>query len=110
FDEALEAPIEDQPLPADALLTALSLGYIVDSDPEEDKEDPEEDPADHLADEGDNDCRFLIISFHFHTNRLVPSCFVIFDLESLSLSFVPISLNLYPCLSLTSLLPCDLMS
>ncbi|GJW71343.1 putative reverse transcriptase domain-containing protein [Tanacetum coccineum] len=32
-------------------------------------------------------CRYRIISFHFHTNRLVPSCFVIFDLEPLSLSF-----------------------
>ncbi|GJW56562.1 hypothetical protein Tco_0103293, partial [Tanacetum coccineum] len=30
--------------------TALSPGYIADSDPEEDKEDPEEDPADHHAD------------------------------------------------------------
>nr|GFC00475.1 hypothetical protein [Tanacetum cinerariifolium] len=37
----------DQPLPADALPTALSPGYIVDSDPEEDEEDPEEDPVDH---------------------------------------------------------------
>ncbi|GJV58418.1 hypothetical protein Tco_1459423, partial [Tanacetum coccineum] len=30
--------------------TALSPGYIVDFNPEEDKEDPEEDPADHPAD------------------------------------------------------------
>ncbi|GKG44383.1 hypothetical protein Tco_0485821, partial [Tanacetum coccineum] len=30
--------------------TALSSGYIADSNPEEDKEDPEEDPADHPAD------------------------------------------------------------
>ncbi|GKA31828.1 reverse transcriptase domain-containing protein [Tanacetum coccineum] len=50
-DEELEEPIKDQPLPADASPTALSPGYIVDSDPKED----EEDPADHPADEGDND-------------------------------------------------------
>ncbi|GKB11426.1 putative reverse transcriptase domain-containing protein [Tanacetum coccineum] len=50
-NEELEAPIEDQPLPADASPTALSPGYIADSDPEED----EEDPADHPADGGDND-------------------------------------------------------
>ncbi|GKB70777.1 hypothetical protein Tco_0932189, partial [Tanacetum coccineum] len=50
-DEELEAPMEDQPLPADASPTALSPGYIADSDPEED----EEDPADHPADGGDND-------------------------------------------------------
>ncbi|GJS38621.1 hypothetical protein Tco_0563664 [Tanacetum coccineum] len=47
--------MEDQPLPADASPTALSLGYIADSDLEEDKEDPEEDLADHPIDEGDND-------------------------------------------------------
>ncbi|GJY14242.1 hypothetical protein Tco_0383551, partial [Tanacetum coccineum] len=50
-DEELEAPMEDQPLPANASPTSLSPGYIADSDPEED----EEDPADHLADGGDND-------------------------------------------------------
>ncbi|GJW27821.1 putative reverse transcriptase domain-containing protein [Tanacetum coccineum] len=54
-DEELEAPIEDQPLPADASPTALSPGHIVDSNPEEDEEDPEEDPADYPADGGDND-------------------------------------------------------
>ncbi|GJR26364.1 hypothetical protein Tco_1102596 [Tanacetum coccineum] len=43
--------MEDQPLPADASPTALSPGYIVDFDPEED----EEDPADHPVDGGDND-------------------------------------------------------
>ncbi|GKF22840.1 hypothetical protein Tco_0075162 [Tanacetum coccineum] len=37
----------DQPLSADASPTTLSLGYIADSDLEEDKEDPEEDPTDH---------------------------------------------------------------
>ncbi|GJY85616.1 hypothetical protein Tco_0499642, partial [Tanacetum coccineum] len=35
-----EAPMEDQPLPIDASLVALSPGYVADSDPEE---DPEED-------------------------------------------------------------------
>ncbi|GJZ83890.1 putative reverse transcriptase domain-containing protein [Tanacetum coccineum] len=47
--------MEDQPLPMDALPTALSPGYIADFDPEEDDEDPEEDPADHPVDGGDND-------------------------------------------------------
>ncbi|GJZ06763.1 hypothetical protein Tco_0540556 [Tanacetum coccineum] len=49
-DEELEGPMKDQPLSADASPTALSPGYIANSDPEEDKEDPEEDPADHPAD------------------------------------------------------------
>ncbi|GJX40374.1 hypothetical protein Tco_0255364 [Tanacetum coccineum] len=49
-DEEIEGPMKDQPLSADASPTALSLGYIADSDPEEDKEDPEEDPADHPVD------------------------------------------------------------
>nr|GEV95023.1 reverse transcriptase domain-containing protein [Tanacetum cinerariifolium] len=40
----LEAPMEDQPLPTDALPIALLPGYIDDSNPEEDEEDPEEDP------------------------------------------------------------------
>ncbi|GJW07441.1 hypothetical protein Tco_1569864, partial [Tanacetum coccineum] len=42
--------LEDHPLSADASPTALSPGYIADSDLEEDKEDPEEDPSDHPAD------------------------------------------------------------
>ncbi|GKC09134.1 hypothetical protein Tco_1000744, partial [Tanacetum coccineum] len=51
-----EAPLEDQPLPADASPTALSPGYVADSDPDEDpKEDPEEDHADYPADRGDDD-------------------------------------------------------
>ncbi|GJS80650.1 retrovirus-related pol polyprotein from transposon TNT 1-94 [Tanacetum coccineum] len=54
-DKELEAPIEDQPLPADASPTALSPGYIADFDLEEDEEDPKEDPADHPVDGGDND-------------------------------------------------------
>ncbi|GJV89289.1 hypothetical protein Tco_1533227 [Tanacetum coccineum] len=49
------APMEDQPLPDDASPAALSLGYIADSDPEEDlEEDPEEDPADYPTDEGND--------------------------------------------------------
>nr|GFB94443.1 hypothetical protein [Tanacetum cinerariifolium] len=34
---------------------ALSLGYVVDSDPEKDEKDPKEAPADYPADRGDND-------------------------------------------------------
>ncbi|GKB40267.1 hypothetical protein Tco_0885209, partial [Tanacetum coccineum] len=47
-----EAPIEDQPLPADASPTALSPGYVADSNPEE---DPEENHADYPADRWDDD-------------------------------------------------------
>ncbi|GKC64487.1 hypothetical protein Tco_1097085, partial [Tanacetum coccineum] len=54
FDEEIEEPIKDQPLPADASPTALSSGYIANSEPEEDEEDPEEDPADYPAYRGDN--------------------------------------------------------
>ncbi|GKF02950.1 hypothetical protein Tco_0029873, partial [Tanacetum coccineum] len=51
-----EAPLEDQPLPADASPTALSLGYVADSDPDKDpKEDPKDDHADYPADGGDGD-------------------------------------------------------
>ncbi|GKB87211.1 hypothetical protein Tco_0959483, partial [Tanacetum coccineum] len=59
-----EMPVEDQPLPVDASPTALSLGYVVDSDlkedleedPEEDPEvDPEEDLNDYPADGRDDD-------------------------------------------------------
>ncbi|GKF32730.1 hypothetical protein Tco_0102528, partial [Tanacetum coccineum] len=46
----LEELMKDQPLSVDASPTALSLGYIADSNPKEDKEYPEEDPADHPAD------------------------------------------------------------
>ncbi|GKD31129.1 hypothetical protein Tco_1241907, partial [Tanacetum coccineum] len=50
-----EAPIEDQPLPADASPVALLPGYVADSDPKEDpEEDPEEDHADYPADGGDD--------------------------------------------------------
>nr|GEZ81451.1 reverse transcriptase domain-containing protein [Tanacetum cinerariifolium] len=44
FNSRLKAPMEDQPLPTDALPIALLPGYIDDSNPEEDEEDPEEDP------------------------------------------------------------------
>nr|GEU58247.1 cationic amino acid transporter 2, vacuolar-like [Tanacetum cinerariifolium] len=47
-----EAPIKDQPLPDDASPTALSPGYVADSDLEEDHE---EDSADYPADGGDDD-------------------------------------------------------
>ncbi|GKA72527.1 putative reverse transcriptase domain-containing protein, partial [Tanacetum coccineum] len=51
-----EAPLEDHPLPADASPTALSPGYVADSDPDEDlEEDPEEDHVDYPVDEGDDD-------------------------------------------------------
>nr|GEV58587.1 hypothetical protein [Tanacetum cinerariifolium] len=73
-----EAPLEDQPLPADASPTAASPGYMTDSNPEEDpeegpeedpeedpKEDPEEDPeddqADYLTDEGDGEASPVIV-------------------------------------------------
>nr|GFB88588.1 hypothetical protein [Tanacetum cinerariifolium] len=47
--------MEDQPLPADALPTALLPGYVVDSNPEKDEKDLKEDPAYYPADRGDND-------------------------------------------------------
>ncbi|GKF65491.1 hypothetical protein Tco_0192008, partial [Tanacetum coccineum] len=48
-DEEIEGPIKDQPLFVDASPTALSPGYIADSNPKEDNEDHKEDPADHPA-------------------------------------------------------------
>ncbi|GJR24542.1 hypothetical protein Tco_0973069 [Tanacetum coccineum] len=51
-----EAPLEDQPLPADASPTDLSPAYVANSDPDKDpEEDPEEDHADYPADGGDGD-------------------------------------------------------
>ncbi|GJR68942.1 hypothetical protein Tco_0015007 [Tanacetum coccineum] len=47
-----EAPIEDQPLPVDASPTALSPGYVADSDPDKDEE---KDHADYPTDRGDDD-------------------------------------------------------
>nr|GEZ89285.1 hypothetical protein [Tanacetum cinerariifolium] len=47
--------MEDQPLPADASPTALSSGYVVDSDPKKDEKDPKEDPAYYHADRGNNE-------------------------------------------------------
>ncbi|GJY18137.1 putative reverse transcriptase domain-containing protein [Tanacetum coccineum] len=52
----VEAPLEDQSLPADASPTTLSPGYVADSDPDENpEEDPEEDHADYPVDGGDDD-------------------------------------------------------
>nr|GFB72225.1 hypothetical protein [Tanacetum cinerariifolium] len=53
-------PAEEQPLPAAALPTAKSPGYIPETDPnedleEDDDEDPEEDPADYPADHDDEE-------------------------------------------------------
>ncbi|GKD07774.1 hypothetical protein Tco_1187459 [Tanacetum coccineum] len=51
-----EAPLEDQPLPADASPTALSPGYVADSNSNKDPEqDPEEDHVDYPADGRDGD-------------------------------------------------------
>ncbi|GKG32244.1 hypothetical protein Tco_0427194, partial [Tanacetum coccineum] len=52
FDD--EVPIEDQPLPVDALPTALSPGYVVDSDPEEDPADGG-DEEESFDDDDDDD-------------------------------------------------------
>nr|GEX03344.1 hypothetical protein [Tanacetum cinerariifolium] len=51
----MSEPVEDQPLSVDASPTALSLGYVVDSDLEKDEKDPKEDPAYYLVDRGNND-------------------------------------------------------
>ncbi|GJX57883.1 putative reverse transcriptase domain-containing protein [Tanacetum coccineum] len=52
----VEAPLEEQPLPAEASPTALSPGYVADSDPDKDpEEDPKEDHADYPANGGDGD-------------------------------------------------------
>nr|GEY46551.1 hypothetical protein [Tanacetum cinerariifolium] len=48
-------PIEDQSPPVDASPTALSPGYVIDSNLEKDEKDPKEDPADCPADRGDDD-------------------------------------------------------
>ncbi|GJU95665.1 hypothetical protein Tco_1320421 [Tanacetum coccineum] len=46
--------VEDQPLPADASPTALSLGYVADSDPEEDlEEEPFRDTNDDDVEENE---------------------------------------------------------
>nr|GEX61433.1 hypothetical protein [Tanacetum cinerariifolium] len=47
-----EAPLEEQPLPADASPIAASPDYVADSDPEE---DPKDDQADYSTDGGDSD-------------------------------------------------------
>nr|GEX25319.1 hypothetical protein [Tanacetum cinerariifolium] len=52
----VEAPLDDQPLPANASPTAASPGYMADSDLDEDpEEDPKDDHADYLADGGNGD-------------------------------------------------------
>ncbi|GKC53371.1 hypothetical protein Tco_1076116 [Tanacetum coccineum] len=52
-------PVEEQPLPADASPTALSPGYVADSNPNKDpEEDPEEDHTDYpepFEDEDDDE-------------------------------------------------------
>nr|GEX17392.1 hypothetical protein [Tanacetum cinerariifolium] len=51
-----EVPSEDQPLPADASTKALSLGYVADTNSEEDlEEDLEEEPKEGPADGRDDD-------------------------------------------------------
>nr|GFD59948.1 hypothetical protein [Tanacetum cinerariifolium] len=55
-----EAPLEDQPLSANASPIAASPDHVADSDPDEDpnedpEEDPEDDQADYPADGGDGD-------------------------------------------------------
>ncbi|GJZ08379.1 putative reverse transcriptase domain-containing protein [Tanacetum coccineum] len=50
-----EAPMEDQPLPADASPATLSSGYVPDSDLEEDPKEDSEEHADYPADGGDGD-------------------------------------------------------
>ncbi|GKC61930.1 hypothetical protein Tco_1089528 [Tanacetum coccineum] len=48
-----EVPVKDQPLPTDASPTAISPGYIAESEPIEDdfEEDPEMDPIDYADDD-----------------------------------------------------------
>ncbi|GKF24442.1 hypothetical protein Tco_0076764, partial [Tanacetum coccineum] len=53
LEQASPSPDYDQHLPTDASPTALSPGYVADSDSSE--EDPEEDPADYPAHEGDDE-------------------------------------------------------
>ncbi|GKB41562.1 putative reverse transcriptase domain-containing protein [Tanacetum coccineum] len=51
-----EVPVEDQPYAIADSPIALSLGYVVDSDPEDDpEEDSEDGPVDYPADRGDGD-------------------------------------------------------
>ncbi|GKG55010.1 hypothetical protein Tco_0562997, partial [Tanacetum coccineum] len=47
-----EVPVEDQPYVVVDLPTTLSLGYIADSDPEDESEDG---PMDYLVNVGDDD-------------------------------------------------------
>nr|GEV08086.1 integrase, catalytic region, zinc finger, CCHC-type, peptidase aspartic, catalytic [Tanacetum cinerariifolium] len=78
-----EILIEDQPLPAHVLPTALSPGYVANSDPEEDlEEDPEEDPANYLADGGDDD---------EEEEHLAPADSVV--LPAIDLTIIPVSMT-----------------
>ncbi|GJY26555.1 hypothetical protein Tco_0401281 [Tanacetum coccineum] len=61
-----EAPMEDQPLPDDTSPAALSLGYIGDSD-------PEEDPKEDHADRGDDDDEYgLLVTYTPISSEDVP--------------------------------------
>nr|GFB21317.1 hypothetical protein [Tanacetum cinerariifolium] len=70
-----KAPMKDQPLPDDALPTALSLGYVADFDSEEDPEgDPKEDPeASEDDDEEEEEHSTPTDSFAVSVDDLVPS-------------------------------------
>ncbi|GJU74234.1 putative reverse transcriptase domain-containing protein [Tanacetum coccineum] len=52
FDD--EVPIEDQPLPVDASPTALSPGYVVDSNPEDDPADGGDEEEESFDDDDDD--------------------------------------------------------
>ncbi|GKE70301.1 hypothetical protein Tco_1528373 [Tanacetum coccineum] len=62
----IEILVEDQPHAADALPTTLSLGYIIDSDPEDESEDG---PTDYPADIGDDDDDSLGMMLTTRTRR-----------------------------------------
>nr|GEV34982.1 hypothetical protein [Tanacetum cinerariifolium] len=69
-----EASIEDQPIPADASPTALSSGYVVDSDLEEDdKEDQEEQEAPEKDEDGEEEHLALANSTALSIDDSVPS-------------------------------------
>nr|GEX78742.1 ribonuclease H-like domain-containing protein [Tanacetum cinerariifolium] len=69
-------PAEEQPLPTAVSPTTDSLGYITESDPdedleEEDDEDLEEDPADYPTNRDDDDDEEEEERFHARTPRLI---------------------------------------
>ncbi|GKA53184.1 hypothetical protein Tco_0746499 [Tanacetum coccineum] len=51
----IEAPLEDQPLPADASHTALSPGYPSDDEDDDDTDDEDEEPFEDEDDDEDED-------------------------------------------------------